>query len=270
MEQEQIEQNEPVVNVVFEGEDQKTPETNEEPSKSEPTEQEPVENQPEQKPKDETTINQEAVNRAINKQHAKFKAAEEERLRLQAELDAIRGKVESIQPVPDMPDPFDDDYQAKLKARDAILQANARKMYEADMAKRAEEEKQREYVAARHRELNEATIKYQDAAKQGGIDQANLSLYEMVFAAANPSPDLADFILKHKSGPFIIEHLGKNLEELDKIVGMSPTHAAAYIAESVAPKLGAKVKTKYATTGDLQGSGSPRNEDPILKGVKFE
>ena len=83
------------------------------------------EQQPEPKKTDQDKIN-EAINRQAAKRfEAENRAKEADRKREEAEAELRRLQTPERPEVPEMPDPYDADFEGKVKARDAALLAQA-------------------------------------------------------------------------------------------------------------------------------------------------
>lgn len=223
------------------------------------------------------TIDQEAVNKRINK--LTFEKYEEKRKReqIEAELAQMKsqqqqGRPESVQ-IPELPDVFDPNYDRKMAERETALkkaaQIEAQKNYEEKMA---EQQKLDQQNKSREQAQKWVSDMYQEAEKLG-IQKDDLQKADQTVATFIKDQGLARFIISQKAAPLIINHLASNAAELEHIAGLNPIDAAAYIAAKVIPDA-EKFKPKVTKTPDPldipDGKAAGQNESPFLKGVIFE
>lgn len=261
------------MNIDFGDEEETTDKTqSEEPSAESPEEQQTPES------KEESFINQEAVNKRINE--ITFQKYEEKRKReqLETELNQLRLKLEDRKkesediPIPPLPDPYDDDYSGKIKAREQALQQaaelKARKTFEANQKKKAMMDQL---------EAQNATIKKQvetmfEKGKKHGISEEDLREADRTVSNFIKDQSLARFILAQDDAALIVKYLSTSATELEKLSSMDPLSASVHIATKVAQKA-VKIKpglTKTPDPIDIPSGKSAPKEDPYLKGVSFE
>jgi len=224
-------------------------------------------------------INQEKVNQAINKQHAKFREEERKRKEAEAENQKLLEQLKSIEAnkpkpvVPPIPDPYDDDYEAKVKERDDALLAKAK--HDAIEASKAEAEKERQQKAleAQQAETQKHINSYEKRSVEIGLDSNEVNKAGQVLVDYGINSDLAMFILQDKDGPLITQHLAANPAELSELLEMSPMMAAVTINSVVRPKAEA-LKPKPSKAPDpvkgLSGLGPGETVPASIKGAKFE
>lgn len=186
-----------------------------------------------------------------------------------ADIEAQKPK--QVRPnVPEVPDPYDDDYEAKVRARDeqlfkqAEFDAQQRLMQaQAQQAQIAEQQK-----AAQERE--KTITEYSKRAIALGVtteelQQAGARLQGMV------SPDVEGYILESDKGPLITKYLASNPLELDKLAQLPPMQAGEYMAtvKAKAAEFGQKkVTTAPEPVETIQGGGAAPERGP--RGAKFE
>jgi len=226
----------------------------------------------------ETPLNQEAVDKRINeltfKRHEekrKREAIEAENERLRKEIEASRMKPKEIV-IPPLPDPYDPEFETKVKERDQALQAKAKA--DADLA--ANRKHAEETLASQQRERQEFLMKRTEdmfaAGEKLGIKKDEMALAEQKVALFIKDGSLADFILSQDDSALIVRYLSSSAVELEKISQMSPVAASAYIATKIMPKA-AKLKPDLPNTPDpldIPKGGPGKKKDPFLTGVTFE
>ena len=224
--------------------------------------------------------NQEAVNKAIGKQHAKYR--EEQRLRQTsdaalAQANQRLAEFEAAKPalsIPDLPDPYEDGFEEKMKARDTAIQAKAQQdahqqgvvsqqQYQQQVAQQAQAETDKQTVAS-----------YRDKAKALGVNEASLTAAETAVVNYGINMDQLKFIIGKDEGALIMQHLAANPMDLDDLATMNPFQAAEFINSTVSQKAAA-LKPTSSNAPDpvkpLSGNGvdPDMNKHPALKGVKY-
>lgn len=205
---------------------------------------------------------QDGVQKAINKKHFQFKQAERERdaerearEKLQRELDAIKA-ANAPKGIPPIPDPLDDDYEQKVRERDAAIEAKTR----ADEANRQAQEAQRlaneRAQQATLEEQQKVLQAYTDRASALGVKPEELQVAGSQVADYGVSPDFAGYLMGHEEGPLIVKHLAADLAELDHINSLTPYQQGIYVENHIRPKLQAlKPKTTEAPNPPTNISG---------------
>lgn len=173
--------------------------------------------------------------------------------------------------IPPIPDPYSDNYEAEMEARDkAIRDAEA---YDAEQARNREQEnRQAEQNLNQQREqLKTAVEGYSQKAAELQVDPEELKVAGQTVAAYGVSNQLTQYILGHEQGPLITTHLAKNPAEIDAMQGMTSEQAAVHIATVVVPKVvsGKKPNTPPPPADTLEGGGAPPKERGP-KGAKYE
>ena len=213
-----------------------------------------------------TESGQEAVQKAINRQHRKFREEERKRQEIEKELERAREQLQKFQPtdvvIPPVPDPFDDDYDQKIRARDEAIQRkaeqDARKSSDAEREAQAQRERQRQELE-RSQKLNDSFL---SNAKKLKVDERGLQSAQEVIIEYGVSPQIATTILEDADGPLIALHLAENLLELDDLVNADPFKAGMKwrdVKAKVSAKRKSSVAPKPATR--LEGRGAPEKEE---------
>ncbi len=174
--------------------------------------------------------------------------------------------------VPDAPDPYDEDFAAKLAVRDDAIQqaaafdarSEAQVLINQQEANRANDQKQQA--------LAKTIQTYSDTATKLGVDAQELQQAGAVVSQYGVSDDIASFILNDEQGPLITKYLAINPAALEKINSLDPMSAAVFIATDVkqqATQLGVKNRNAPDPTDTLSGAGvSTEKRGP--KGATFE
>ncbi len=241
------------------------------------TKQTPEESEPDSTPS--KPINQEAINRAINKQH--FKAQEERRQRLavEAELAETKRKLEQLaQPqrdlvIPPMPDQFDDDYHAKVAQRDKIIAEKVKQDMLAEQAKQEQARQEAQRQAEQAKVIQAQVATYAKRVEELGLDPAQQQMDEGIVVSYNLTQDVRSFLLEDTNGPLLVKYLANNPEELEKVAGMRPVHAAIYLSNTLsgeAKKLKPSTTRAPDPTQPLSGRGVTDSLDAYIKGATFE
>ena len=209
--------------------------------------------------------------KAINKKH--YELMEERRTveKLRAEMDELRSSIpQEAQPsIPDIPDPYDDDFSEKMTARDKAVQDlaafNARQSLQRDNEQAAlvqSQEKQRQVVIKREQIFNERAV-------SSGVSENEVATsLQTVSAYGGVGNDLAGYMIESEQGPAIISHLAKNPDQIIALQGMTALQGAVYVNSQIIPKLSTASPTP-APVDSLGGGGAPP-EQKGPKGATFE
>ena len=209
------------------------------------------------------------IDQIIGEQTQKRRQAEREaqaKLEAQArELEALKAKVpEQTRPdIPPIPDPYDDDYEDRIKERDEAI----RKVSEFEAA----QERQREYESLRQQErqaeqaksLQQAAESYAERAKTLGIPAEELQAAGQIVNSFGISDSVAQDILNDEIGPQITKYLSQHPTELDALVSESSEFRAGKLYTAIRSKaaaLSAKTSDAPPPVEPLQGGGMPRKE----------
>lgn len=223
-------------------------------------------------------INQDAVNEAINKQHRKYQEEKRQRLELEkrlAEFEKQSGQQPQLEEVPPIPDYYDDDYDAKLKRRDEIIQRNAQAVAQQQWLQQQKQAQDYQQQQQRQAELTQKVEAYAGRAKKLGVDRAELQNAGELIASYGLNEEVTLAILEDEQGPLITKYLASNPLELSSVVGMTPLQAVLHIERHVKSKA-AGLKPRTSNTpppADRLNSGRADPEAGQLKyakGGKFE
>lgn len=208
------------------------------------------------KTEDKPDLQKVIAEKAFEAREQKRRAEELER-RLQ-EIEANQPK--ETQPlIPPIPDPYDDDYEDKIRLRDEALvrqaEFNAREQERQQQAQVLEQTKQQQ----RQQELTAKAQEYSKRALALGVEAQELAQAgERI--KSDVSEGVAGYILGHEKGPLITKYLAANPLELDVLSKLNPEHAGAYLEMQVKPKAeqyGTKKPTQAPEPVETLNSSGP-------------
>lgn len=225
---------------------------------------------------DQDGVNQDAVQRAINKQHAKYREEERKRKALEKELEEMRAKLpkEPEAPeIPPIPDPYDENYEELVRARDEAL-LNKVKYDVAQEASLAQQQKlEDEKQAKRQEEIQALVTNYDNKAKSFGLDVQEVHKAGKAIVDYGINDQLAEFLLADDDGPLLTQYLASNPRELDELRSMPITQASIYVHTKIREDAkGLKPKQTQAPdpAPSLSGNGVGDMLPDVIKGAVFE
>ena len=225
--------------------------------------------------KTESQINQDKVQEVINKKHWEAKENERKYQAAQKELEQLKAQQQQAAPdIPSIPDPFEDDYDQKIKQRDEAMRRRIAWETEQNYITQSQQKQQELEQQAKAKEMYDAGVKYSERAKAFGISDKELQEAGQAVSHYGLSNDLAIEILNDNEGALITKHLAVNPMEIEALNSMTPFQAARYI-EGMRPKLAA-LKPKKSNTPEpatrLEGKGKDpeANKYRHISGAKFE
>lgn len=225
----------------------------------------------------ERPINQEAVQKKINKAIKERYEEQRKREAAERELEQAKLRLQALDKqdvvIPEMPDAFDANFEAKIRARDEALRMQAIRQAEKEQQQRTLEQAKIAEAQTKRDQINGYVTTMFETAKQMGMKETDLRQADDTVAKFIRDPGLATFILSQKDAPLIINHLADNLSELETVSKMNPIEAAAYIATSVIPAAQRFKPTLPKTPEPIDiptGKAKAAKNDPFLEGVTFE
>ena len=222
---------------------------------------------------EQTQVNQDAVNKAIDRQHRKYQDEKRRADEFERRLAELQPKQQAPNEL-EAPDPFDDDYDTKQKAYIESIRQAERYSYQQEQSTQLTNQQQADKQQRTQADLNTKAESYTGRAKEFGIKPEELQQAGQMVASYGLSDDVAMFILEDEQGPLITRHLSTNHADAEKITGMTAMQAAMYIERTVKPKVAAlkqkKTKTPSPAT-KVSGGASKANklEDHYLQGGTF-
>ena len=224
-------------------------------------------------------ISKEHAQKDINRQHKKFRDEERARKKLQSELDAkskeleeLRSKAEKVE-VPPVPDPYSENYQDEVRARDEAIARKAAQ--DAELATKEKEKQRAEQARARQQEdeIQQRVASFDSNMVELGLNPLEVKKAADTIVDYGTSDLVQDVILEDKEGPLITQYLANNPVELDRLNSMSALQLVRHIDEAIRPQaslLRPKTSNAPAPPEQLSGGGVKEMENPLLEGAKFE
>lgn len=212
----------------------------------------------------------ESYTKRINKMHWEKMEAKREAERLQKELEELKSKSSQqtveLKDVPPVPDQWDDDFEAKMKARDAIIANNVKAQAQREAEARAQEAR----MAQQEQEAYERSVKLQgdfnSKAKAAGINEHSLIEAQKLLVNNGLSGEKAYAVLTDDRGPQIAMYLAENPMELQTLLTMSTIDAVRHIDRNISAKLAStKPKSSAPPPPDTLSGKSAVNQDWFSK-----
>lgn len=209
---------------------------------------------------DEVEVAKQKANDAFNKQYGEKKQLERDL----AVANEFRAKTEQAErerlavqvgDIPPMPDSFDDDFDAKVQARDEALVANANYQAQNNAYMQQEQFNQQQAAQAQQVKIQESMASYSSKALELGIKQEELQAAGNAVASYGLSNELVMHILADSDGPLITKHLAANPEDGYELASMSPYSVGKFLdgIKTKASALKPKTSNAPAPADNLQG-----------------
>ena len=210
----------------------------------------------------------------IAKQTFKQRQAERERDEAIQKAKDLEAKYVNVAPapvsIPPIPDSWDEDYEAKVKAHVEAAKQQERYEMQAQAAKQAEADAQRKAEREEYERSQALQDKFLQNSKKLGVDESKLDEAQQKVVDFGVTPDIANALLSDPDGALMVMHLAANPLELDDIVRANPVEAGLLLA-SVKSKASA-LKRKPSSAPDpattLKGRGAALSKDD--DGTTFE
>lgn len=224
-------------------------------------------------------VSQDAVNKAINKQHAKFREEERKRLESDKKLAAAEEKLKALEAekgditIPEIPDSYDENYEDKIKARDEAIKQKA--IQEAGEKTAIEKQNADIEVANKveQERINSLVNEYDKRIVTLGLDANDIKNAVQTVVDYGVSGEVREFILQQEDGPLITKYLAENPIQLDELRNMTPIQAAFKISSEIR-EAAAVLKPQASNAPDpadvLAGRGAGEVVDPSIAGATFE
>lgn len=228
---------------------------------------------------DEEAKKQAAIQKVINEKTFKAKQAEREAQEYKAKLESYEAKQREQEAaqyasVPDVPDPFDDDYEEKIVARDKALLAKAQFDAQNQYYLQQQQSQQQQDAQAKATKIQQSFTSYAKKAAELGINQNELVAIGDTVGKYGLSLELQTYILDDPDGPLIAKHLANSPNDGFELANMSPYDVGTFL-NNIKTKAGAlKPKTSTAPKPATHLQGGSLNPDnnkyQNIKGAKFE
>lgn len=221
---------------------------------------------------------QELAQKAINKQTRKMhdeRRAREKAERELSQLKAQQAELEQSRPaptIPPIPNPYDEDYEAKMQARDAAILAKARHDDAVQQNKQRQQKLEEEKQQAEFQKAQDVVDSYVKKAQQMGISQDDMEAASMLVGNSGIQDDLANFLLQQEDSPLLMQYLAANPVDLEELVGSTPYEAAVRLSTDIRQKAHA-LKPKPTATPEppdrLEGGRIPQSNN-FVRGAIYE
>lgn len=232
----------------------------------------------EREEKDPAVVAQEKAQKAINKQHAKYR--EEERKRIAAEsaksdLESRLAELEakdSTVVIPPMPDAYDENFTALMAERDAAIRREAEIDAQQSVSDANASAQRKAAEGSEKERVNGLLGSFDNRISALGLKPEEVGKAVAIVADYGISPEVGEFILGDEDGPLITQYLAANPLELDELRGMSAIQAALKINSDIRSSA-AMLKPTASGAPDpaetLNGRGATEKVHPLLKGTTF-
>jgi len=212
---------------------------------------------------------QNLINDIVGKKTFKIREAERQTEELRKQLEETKAQLPRDQrpSVPDIPDPYDTDFQTKVAVRDKAIEQAAQFDARQQIQNSQMEADQARKTQAQLDTLKKSVDSYAQRAKQLGMNNEELQQAGSVVAQYGINDDLVRHILSDSHGPLITKYLASNPIALDEIAKSDPLRAAVLISTDIkakAVKLATKTTSAPPPTQALSGAGVP----PTRRGPK--
>ena len=178
----------------------------------------------------ESKINQNSVNDAISRQHAKYREEQRKSQRLETELQQY------LQSNQQQSDP-DDNVEEQLKQRDDSIRAHIQwQNRQAQRTQQAQNYQQQSYQQ-QQQEAAKQTDKFFENAKHDGVDQQKLNEAIQTVGQYQLGQEVANYLLGDDRGHHVTIALGKNPTLLADLSLMTSTERILHIERNVRPRV---------------------------------
>ncbi len=222
---------------------------------------------------------QEKAQKAINKQHAKYREEERKRIAAEDEAKKLKDKLEAIEAekgeltIPDLPDPYDEDYEARITARDDAIRQQAAQNAQKNIVIEQQTANNEAAQRAEQTRINGLVEVYDKNIAKLGLDSTDIKNAVQTIVEYGVDGSVREFILQQEDGPLITKYLADNPLVLDDLRNMSPINAALKI-ETEIKAAASTLKPQASNAPDpaetLSGRGAGEKVNPLIKGAKFE
>ena len=217
--------------------------------------------------------------KAINKQHAKYRDEERKRIASEKEAEGLREKLAKLEAekgdltIPEAPDPYDENYEEQLKVRDeAIMRKATQEAHQQNVI--AQQDAQKEVADKAEQERVSTLVQgYDKQIAKLGLSPEEIRVAGNKVVEYGISVDVAEFILQQEDGPLITKYLADNPVIMDDLRHMRPIDAALKINSDIR-KAASTLKPQATAAPDpietLSGRGAGEKTSPFIAGATFE
>lgn len=188
-------------------------------------------------------INQEAVNEAIAKQHAKYREEQRRSQQLEAENQRLRqGQLAQQDPEPSIPevDPYADDVADQVKQRDEAIRAHMAWQQRQQQRQLQAQEYQTRTMENEQAEAAERAERFFSRANEDKVDQTQLTQAVTTVGQYQLGQEVAKYLMDDDKGHQITMQLSKDPTMLAELSLMQPYERILHIERNVRSKLDVK------------------------------
>lgn len=217
--------------------------------------------------------------KAINKQHAKFREEERRANSETKRADAAEDKLKAIEAekgdvtIPDLPDPYDEDYESRITAREEAIRQQAAQDAQKNIVIEQQTANNEAAQRAEQNRINGLVEVYDKNIAKLGLDATDIKNAVQTIVDYGVDGSVREFILQQEDGPLITKYLADNPLVLDDLRNMTPINAALKI-ETEIKAAASTLKPQASNAPDpaetLSGRGAGEKVNPLIKGAKFE
>lgn len=185
-------------------------------------------------------INQEKIDAAIARQHAKFR--EEQRRRIAAEQQLQQyGGMQQNEPEPQLYeiDEYADDIQAEVRKRDQSLREHLQWQQRQQQRQADQQSYQQQTYQQQQQQAAEQAQKFFDTAKKDGIDQQQLNTAIQTVGQYQLGQEVAQYLMSDDRGHQVTMALAKQPTLLADLAFMQPHERILHIERNVRSKVSA-------------------------------
>jgi hypothetical protein len=236
--------------------------------------QEVSENSPQQEQQeqqvDETEILRKKVAEESYKRREQRRRAEEAESRLKELEEKATPKFDGS--IPEAPDPFDDDFESKMRAREDAIARKAQADAFATQQREQQAEQQRKREREEFQKAEEIKHNFWKNADSLGVSEESLRTSAGAIVKQGVTPEVEDFIMQDKEGPLMVQYLAANPLELEVILEeTNPMKVGAMLSELKNKSSSLKPKTSNAPNPpDIVDGETPSCNQRGPKGATFE
>lgn len=230
-------------------------------------------------------VDQESINKTINRKHFEMKEAERNQAAAEKERDELQKKFDELErsntpkTVPDIPDRYDFDsdleFQQAVESRDVVVRQIAKQAGQRETLQQQQYDTQQRQYQQEQLEQSKANAAYEDKVTKFGIsaDDSKQALTNIELLGG-VGAELSARIVKSDIGPLMVQYLSTNPLEVDAIQKMSVFDQGDYFREltTKAEQLKPKQSETPAPPTDIQGGGidTELGKYPLSQGASFE
>lgn len=193
-------------------------------------------------------VNQEAVNAAIDRQHAKYREEQRRRMAAEERLQQFEQGQQQYDPEPQIVniDPYADDIEEQVKQRDESVRAHIAWQQRQQQRQVNQQAYQQRSQAQAQQEAQQRAETYFNRAKELKVDQTELQTAINTVGQYQLGDQVAEYIMSDENGPLVTTALSKNPVMLAELSMMQPHEAILHIERNVRSKLNVQPRTSKA------------------------